>query len=232
MKRLSLVLIGWLSLCGGAALAQQFSFTNSPVLPPVDMLPTLTSTALLSLANLSGYVPDDKYKIRPGDTLSFQILEDREAPKSLMVTDSGELNVPYVGRVVAADKTCKQLADELKSLLEKAYHYRATVVIALDTANKFLGRVYVVGQVRQQGAIEMQVNDDLTVAKAILRAGGLGDFANTKKIKLIRAPKEPGGTNQVFVLNMAEVFQDGKLDKDMAIKPDDFIIVPTRLINF
>ncbi len=99
-------------------------------------------------ANLSGYVPDDKYKLRQGDKVAFQILEDREAPKSLVVADSGELDLPYVGRVAAADKTCKQLADELKALLEKEYYYRATVIIALDVANKYLGRIYVWGQVR------------------------------------------------------------------------------------
>ena len=102
-------------------------------------------------ASLSGYIPDDKYKLRVGDKISLQILEDRDAPKSLVVADSGELDVPYVGRVAASDKTCKQLADELKTRLEKEYYHRATVVIALDVANKLLGRVYVWGQVRNQG---------------------------------------------------------------------------------
>jgi len=29
-----------------------------------------------------GYVPDDTYKLRKGDKLSFQILEDREPPRA------------------------------------------------------------------------------------------------------------------------------------------------------
>ena len=37
-----------------------------------------------------GYLPDDKYKLRVGDRVSFQILEDRRAPNLLMVADSGE----------------------------------------------------------------------------------------------------------------------------------------------
>src|SRR5262245_16682698 len=51
---------------------------------------------------LSGYIPDDKYKLRVGDKISLQILEDRDLPKSLTVADSGELDVPYVGRVPAS----------------------------------------------------------------------------------------------------------------------------------
>ena len=111
-----------------------------------------TNVAGATPASLSGYVPDDKYKLRVGDKISLQILEDRDAPKGLVVADSGELDVPYVGRVAASDKTCKQLADELKARLEKEYYHRATVIIALDVANKLLGRIYVWGQVRNQGA--------------------------------------------------------------------------------
>jgi polysaccharide export outer membrane protein len=180
----------------------------------------------------SGYVPDDKYKLRVGDKISLQILEDRDAPKGLVVADSGELDVPYVGRVAASDKTCKQLADELKTRLEKEYYHRATVIIALDVANKFLGRVYVWGQVRNQGPIDIAVNENLTAGKAILRAGGFGDFANKKRVKVVRSGGADGAAKQSFELNMVDILEKGKTEKDVILQPDDFIIVPSRLINF
>ena len=182
--------------------------------------------------SLSGYVPDDKYKLRIGDRISLQILEDRDAPKSLVVADSGELDVPYVGRVAASDKTCKQLADELKTRLEKEYYHRATVIIALDVANKLLGRVYVWGQVRQQGPIDVAVNETLTAGKAILRAGGFGDFANKKRVKVVRSGAAGGAAKQTFELNMVDILERGKTEKDVVLQPEDFIIVPSRLINF
>jgi protein involved in polysaccharide export with SLBB domain len=183
------------------------------------------------LTNLTGYVPDDKYKLRVGDRVSLQILEDRDLAKSLMVADSGELDAPYVGRVAAADKTCKQLADELKTLLEKEYYYRATVIIALDAANRLLGRVYVWGQVRNQGPIEVAVNENLTASKAILRAGGFADFANRKKVKVLRA-SGTGAGKQNYELNMIDILENGKTEKDLVLQSDDFVIVPSRLINF
>jgi polysaccharide export outer membrane protein len=183
-------------------------------------------------ASLSGYVPDDKYKLRVGDKISLQILEDRDAPRGLVVADSGELDVPYVGRVAAADKTCKQLAEELKARLEKEYYYRATVIIALDVANKLLGRIYVWGQVRNQGAIDVAVNENLTAGKAILRAGGFGDFANKKRVKVVRGGATEGAAKQNFELNMVDILEKGQTEKDVVLQPDDFIIVPSRLINF
>src|SRR6266542_577985 len=122
-----------LALLGGttAAMAQTLPAkkTSSSATSAFTNAPSTTPPAL------SGYVADDKYKLRAGDKVSLQILEDRDLPKSLVVTDSGELDAPYIGRVSVADKTCKQLAGELKAQLEKEYYYRATVVIALDAAN-------------------------------------------------------------------------------------------------
>ena len=191
-----------------------------------------TNVTAAAPVGLGGYVPDDKYKLRVGDRISLQILEDRDAPKSLVVADSGELDVPYVGRVAASDKTCKQLAEELKTRLEKEYYHRATVIIALDVANKLLGRVYVWGQVRQQGGIDLTVNENLTAGKAILRAGGFGDFANKKRVKVVRSGGAGSAGKQTFELNMVEILEKGKTDLDVVLQPDDFIIVPSRLINF
>jgi protein involved in polysaccharide export with SLBB domain len=194
-------------------------------------VPTGTNTSVLP-ANLSGYVPDDKYKLRVGDKIAFQIIEDRDAPKSLVVADSGELDVPYIGRVTATDKTCKQLAGELKVQLEKEYYYRATVIIALDVVNRLWGRIYVWGQVKNQGPIDIAIGENLTAGKAILRAGGFGDFAGKKKVKVVRGADAAGKGKMNFELNMVEILEDGKTEKDILLQPEDSIIVPSRLVNF
>jgi polysaccharide export outer membrane protein len=186
---------------------------------------------------LNGYVPDETYKLRVGDTVSFQILEDRIldiqlTPASLVVADSGELDVPYIGRVLAVDKTSKQLAGEIKTALEKDYYKQATVVLSLNIANRLLGRVYIWGQVRTQGGLDVQVNENLTAGKAILRAGGFGDFANKKKVKVVRANPDPNGKTQTFDLDMTQILEEGKIEKDIILQPNDLIIVPSHLINF
>jgi len=173
---------------------------------------------------------DDSHKLGVGDKLSFQIVEDREpAPKPLIVTDSGEVDIPYLGRVMAAGKTCKELGEELKAELEKEYYYRATVVVGLDQVSRTQGRVYVWGQVRAQGAIEIPPGERFTVGKAILRAGGFGDFANKKKVKVVRT--SAAGKKEEFELNMVEILEQGKTEQDITLQPDDYIIVPARLIN-
>jgi polysaccharide biosynthesis/export protein len=175
-------------------------------------------------------VLDDKRPLRIGDHLSMRVVEDRKPPVGLIVTDSGEVDVPLIGRVRAKGLTCKQLAYEIKQPLEREYYYKATVIVGLDIQGlKSPGRIYISGQVRNQGPMDIPADETLTVSKAILRAGGFADFANKRKIKLIR---RTGGTAQTTIVDLEAVIRKGRTDKDPVVEPDDTIIVPERLINF
>ena len=215
-------------------------------LPGVAAVAAINNSTSTAPAEINGVVLDDRHKLVPGDKLSFQILEDRHIPnldnrapnpnaeqsKSLIVADTGELEVPYVGRVNVSGKTCKDVAADLKLLLEKDYYYRATVVLGLDQMSRVLGRVYVWGEVRNQGPVEIPANENLTASKAILRAGGFNDWAKKTKVKVIRAAKPEGGAKQELFVDMKAVLEDGQTEKDVPLQPDDFIIVPRSKINF
>jgi protein involved in polysaccharide export with SLBB domain len=176
-------------------------------------------------------VLNDQTKLGNGDTVSYRVVEERKEPIAITITDSGEMEVPYIGRVQAAGKTCKQVAMEIKPLLEKDYFYKATVIIGLSTlSTRSRGRVYLMGEVRTQGAMEIPPDETLTVSKVILRAGGLGDFANRHKVKLVR--KTADGKTQTTIVDLAEVLDKGHSEKDPEVMPNDLIIVPERLINF
>lgn len=191
-----------------------------------------TSTALSTVAlTTSMEVLNDSVKLGIGDRVSLRIVEERRVPISLFVTDSGEMEVPLIGRVVAKGKTCKQLAYELKPILEKEYFYKATVIIGVDSiSTRSRGKVYITGQVRNQGGLELPADESLTVSQAVLRVGGLADFANRRKVKLVR--KKPDGTSETRLIDLAEILDKGRLDKDVVLEPGDLINVPERLINF
>jgi polysaccharide export outer membrane protein len=175
-------------------------------------------------------VLDDTRTLKVGDRLSVRILEDKNPPYALMVTDSGEVEVPLIGRIRVTDKNCKSLAYAIKGPLERDYYYKATVIVGLDQAgNKSPGRVYVTGEIRTQGPMDIPPDETLTVSRVILRAGGFGDFANQKKVKLVRTT---GNTTVSKIVNCVLVFKKGRVDLDLPVEPGDTIIVPARLINF
>jgi polysaccharide export outer membrane protein len=133
---------------------------------------------------------------------------------------------------VVADKTCKQIADEITVALEKDFYKKATVVLSLNLANRLLGRVYIWGQVRTQGPLDMQMNENLTASQAILRSGGFADFANKSKVKVVRGSAGAHGEKQTFELDMVQILENGKTENDIMLQPGDLIIVPSRLVNF
>lgn len=209
----------------GQANAKPAATANSPT-SPVEK-----SSSVISLDSfaLGDYVMDDKHKLLPGDRLAFKIAEDRTNAIPLVVADSTELEIPYLGRVSVAGKTCKQAAEDIKTALEKDYYYKVTVVIGLDILARVPGKVYVSGPVRNPGFVEIPINETFTLSKAILRAGGFGDFANRKKVQIIR--KAETGTKTILV-NMENVFVKGHTEEDVTLEPEDFIIVPQRSINW
>jgi protein involved in polysaccharide export with SLBB domain len=175
---------------------------------------------------------DDKHQLASGDQISVRIVEDEEEPKALTVTDSGQLEVPYIGRFQAVGKTCKQLAGQLKAALEKEYYYRATVIIAVNVMAKSRGRVYLVGPVHLPGPQEIPSDEVLTLSKAILRAGGFTDFADKKDVKVTRQAKVAGGKDETFTINVGKVLEKGTTESDLPLEPGDLIYVPEKLVRF
>jgi len=191
--------------------------------PPSSDVSSSSTTVMLTN---SMEALDDKKRLGANDFVSFRVVEDRDdESQRLRVNDNGELEVPYIGPVPARGKTCKQLARDIKAALEKEYYYHATVILALDrVSEKSRGRVYVYGSVKAQGPQEVPPDETYTVSKAIIRAGGFGDFANKRKVKVTHNGKE-------YTVDLKRIIEEGHTDEDMALNPDDQIYVPQRLIN-
>lgn len=174
---------------------------------------------------------DNRQKLGPGDRITYRVLEDQDDPKSLLITDSGDLEVPYLGLVHAAGKTCMGLAREIRGMLEKNLYFRATVMVSAEVINKTraTGKVYVTGQVRNSGGFDVPAGETLTVSRAILNAGGFSDFSDKRNVRLIRKKGEQTETRTV---NVQEVLEKGKLDADLIVQAGDLIVVPERLVKW
>jgi protein involved in polysaccharide export with SLBB domain len=208
----------------GALLAQDSS--PMPSIPKATTVEPPTTSTVMRTNSMN--VLDDKKRIGPNDFVSFRVVEDRDnESQRLRVNDNGELEVPYIGLVPASGRTWKDLAFAVKALLEREYYYHATVILALDhVSEKSRGKVYVYGSVKGQGPQEIPPDEVYTVSKAIIRAGGFGDFADKKKIKLTRK------SGETVVINLKRVIEEGHTDEDVTVGPDDQIFVPQKLVNF
>jgi len=208
--------------------AQESSpFQNASRVSPIEQPLSGTSGSTVMRTN-SMAVLDDKKRLGPDDFVSFRVVEDRDnESQHLRVNDNGELEVPYIGLVAAQGRTCRQLAYSIKSALEREYYYHATVILAVDrVSDRSRGKVYVYGAVKGQGPQEIPPDEIYTVSKAIIRAGGFGDFADKRKVKITRKD------GQDIVVDLKRVIEQGHTEDDVVLRPDDQIYVPQRLVNF
>ncbi len=205
---------------------------SPPVTDRIDNIPSGTNAAV-TFSGRSMEALDDKQKLAVGDRVSFRVVEDQEDPKPLTITDAGELDVPELGLVSAAGKTCKQLAFEIKPKLEATTYYHATVIIGIDLLNKTMSgrRVYVGGQVVRAGPQEIPAGETWTVTQAIMRAGGFTQYADKKAVRVVRAGPN-GAPGRTLLMNVSEVWEKGRTELDLSVEPEDLIYVPTRAVNF
>jgi polysaccharide biosynthesis/export protein len=227
MRTWAFTFLAAVSIAGPLPLpAQETSPAMPPPIPKAAAVEPPTTSTVMRTNSMA--VLDDKKKLGSNDYVSFRVVEDRDnETQRLRVNDSGELEVPYVGLVQASGRSCKELAYSVKAALEREYYYHATVIIAVDhISEKSRGKVYVYGNVKGQGPQEIPADESYTVSKAIIRAGGFGDFADKKKIKLTRK------SGETVIVNLKRVIEEGRTDEDVVVRPDDQIYVPKRLVNF
>lgn len=225
MKTWTFTVIAVACLMAPVALRAQDS-SPMPTIPKATTVDPPTTSTVMRTNSMT--VLDDKKRLGSNDYVSFRVVEDRDnESQHLRINDNGELEVPYIGLVPASGRTCKELAYSVKSLLEREYYYHATVIIAVDrVSEKSRGKVYVYGNVKGQGPQEIPADETYTVSKAIIRAGGFGDFANKRKVRVTRKD----GKN--FIVDLKRVIEEGHTDEDVVLEPDDQIQVPQRAINF
>ncbi|MGD9875007.1 MAG: SLBB domain-containing protein [Kiritimatiellia bacterium] len=92
------------------------------------------------------------------------------------------------------------------------------------------GVVYILGAVMNQGAVELPLEQQVTLAKTVLKAGGFTKFANENKVKVLRTA--PDGTKQTLIVDVGEILKTGLFENDIPLKAEDVIIVPEKILGF
>lgn len=155
----------------------------------------------------------DTVEIRLGGVPSEEIAQFN-APYT--VDERGMLNIPYIGLVKVAGSNANQVQRDIEARLRSEGIYtHPTVTISIQNSMRF---ITVGGAVRNPGRVVF--TSDLTLLSAVSAAGGFNDFANRKKVRLMRQGKG-------VVFDCVEIMKDPQ--KDPAIIPGDQIDVPMSI---
>ncbi|MGA2736418.1 MAG: polysaccharide biosynthesis/export family protein [Bryobacteraceae bacterium] len=154
------------------------------------------------------------YLIGAEDVISIRVWHEPENSGQFVVRPDGKVSVPLVGEIQAAGLTPERLSLNIAESLQKIMvHPEVTVGVERVNSKKY----YIQGEVNKPGSYPLVI--DTTVLEALVNAGGFRDFANTKKIVILRGSER-------LKFNYHEVTHGKKMEQNILVKPGDQIIVP------
>jgi polysaccharide export outer membrane protein len=178
--------------------------------------PALAAPAPAPAAMAAGAAADT-YVIGASDVIAISVWKEPTLSGSLLVRPDGMISLPLLGDVQASGLTPLQLADQIATKLKKFVQDPNVSVVVSQIHSKV---VYLMGEVGKKGPIEM--TPGMTLLEAIGSAGGITEFANAKKIYILR---DEAGKHEKIPVHYKEALK-GDSALDLVLKPGDTIIVP------
>jgi polysaccharide biosynthesis/export protein len=161
---------------------------------------------------------DPNYVIGPQDILDVSVWKEPEVSRSVPVRPDGKISLPLLNDVQAAGLTPGQLMTQITTGLSK-YMTNPEVTIIVTAINS--QRVYILGEVTRPGGYVLLPG--MTVLQAVSNAGGLTQFANGKKIYVLR---KDGAKQDKLFFNYKEVLSGKHSEQNITLQSGDTVVVP------
>ena len=199
------------------APAESVAAPKAPVMAPLESDPAkLALPRDSAIAKSALPVPQDEHPFILGaeDQITVLVYGSAEFSGAHMVRPDGKITMPFLGDVTAAGLSPIELGNLVKERLKK-YLVDPDVSVSVNAVNS--KRFYIQGEVNKTGAFPLLV--PTKVLEALVNAGGFRDFANQKKIVVMRM------TGERLNFNYKEVIKGKRMEQNIYMKPGDIIIV-------
>jgi polysaccharide export outer membrane protein len=160
----------------------------------------------------------ENYIIGAEDILYIHIWKEENLSRTVPVRRDGIISLPLVDEIKAEGLTPLQLKEILAQRF-KEFIGDPNITVMVMEANSF--KIYVSGQIRNPGVYRLR--SETSILQIIPMVGGFTDWANQKKILIIR--KEDGKEKRITI-NYKKIVSGEAPGSNIILKPGDAIIVP------
>ncbi|MBR1870609.1 MAG: polysaccharide biosynthesis/export family protein [Kiritimatiellae bacterium] len=171
----------------------------------------------------------DGPKVKPGIAVSISVTATGtkgHSSQQYFVDAEGYISMELLGAVKVDGLGLIELQQMLTEKFKEYYldpHVTATFVTGGGAISPW-GSVTVMGEVGRQGPVDMPATQELRLTQALLAAGGASPSANKRNIWVTRADRD--GKQTRTKVDLVEIGEDGRADKDMLLKAGDVVWVP------
>jgi polysaccharide biosynthesis/export protein len=165
-----------------------------------------------------GATDDPNYVIGAQDVLDINVWKEPEITRTVPVRPDGKISLPLLNDVQAEGLTPSQLAAQITNSLKK-YVTNPQVTVIVGQINS--QRIYILGEVARAGAYPLLPG--MSVLQGLSAAGGFTQFANMKKIYVLR---QENGKQDKLPFNYKDVVAGRHSEQNVVLKAGDTIVVP------
>lgn len=163
---------------------------------------------------------DTKLALGPGDKLELTVFYgDNEQKQTYTLDASGQMEVRFIGTVIARGKTVRDVQEDIRSRLADGYLRDPVVQLTVVEINSLKCNVF--GQVARSGTIKF--TPGMTIVEAIAQSGGFTPLARKNMVKVTRVHD---GKKETYKLPV-EMIGEGKRP-NFPMMPGDEVFVPER----
>lgn len=199
----------------------------------MKLISIITSVILL-LGSALSVQAQSAYKVRSGDTLIIEVLEDPSLNRSTTVLPDGRFSFPFAGTLRASGQTVGQIENTITSSISSNFAAEPNVFVSVQpfvrerVASAPVAAatisIYLVGEIASPGLKE--VPPGTTFLQAMSYSGGLSNFAATKRLQLRRTAAN--GQQTRITVNFKAFTRGDAIANDFPLSDGDVILVPER----
>lgn len=197
-------------------LMKQMIASSRKTKPVITRKFGLAVLSTLAIISQSAFAQDAL--LRSGDIVELRLggvppEEVQQVSGQYTIDGDGYVNLPHIGKIRADQATQSELQRSIESAYRSQQIYtNPSVTLTIPNTARFVNTG---GEVKAPQRVPFTA--DLTLLGAISASGGFSEFADQKKVRLLRDGK-------VTIVNVRDVRKDP--EKDIRLKPGDRIEVP------
>jgi len=190
--------------------------SHSPAAPSSASPLNGTSSTGANDPHYAGPLDATRYIIGPEDSLQITVWKEPTLSGTVPVRPDGMISMVLVGDLPAAGLTPMALSTDISQRLKKYIQDPVVTVVVLGVNSQ---RIFLVGEVGKVGPL--MLTPGMTALQAIVTAGGLTQFANSKRIYILRTV---AGKEQKLPFNYKQALKGD--NQGISLLPGDTIVVP------
>jgi polysaccharide biosynthesis/export protein len=204
-----------LTLCFSVLDAPASAQDNpQPEKPGVTTEPSKPETAQPAKPMAVPPAVDPSYTLGPDDVIFVKVWREPDLSGAMAIRPDGKITMPVINEVKASGLTPTQLGEEISKALS-TYVKNPQVMVSVSAVRS--KRYFMSGEINRPGAYPL--GSPTTIFEALTMAGGFREFANKKKVTIIRGPKR-------YRFNWNEVIKGKNLQQNIHLESGDQVIVP------